>query len=44
MSVILRKKCPYVNTQIYSARLRIQYECGKIQTSKTNNTGTFHAA
>ena len=30
-----------LNTQRYSASLRFQFECGKIQTRKSPNTGTF---
>ena len=52
-NVSLRENCPYsefpcpyfpafgLNTERYSVSLRIQSECGKIQTSKTPNTGTF---
>ena len=54
-NVSLRENCPYsefpcpyfpafgLNTERYSVSLRIQSECGKIQTSKTPNTGTFEA-
>ena len=48
----MRKKCPYLEffwsvfsrmwTE-YSVSLRIQPECGKIRTRKTQNTDTFHA-
>ena len=31
------------NTEIYSAYLRMQPECGKLQTRKTPNTKLFHA-
>ena len=31
-----------LNTEIYSVNLRIQSECGKIQTRKTQNTDTFY--
>ena len=51
----LREKCPYsdysgryfpafgLNTERYGVSLRIQFECGKIQTRKTPNTNTFQA-
>ena len=51
----LRKNCPYLElfcfvfsriwteTERYSASLRIQSECGKIQTRITPNTNTFFA-
>ena len=32
-----------LNTEGYGVSFRIQSECGKIQTSKTPNTDTFHA-
>ena len=32
------------NTERYGEYLRIQYNCGKIRTRKTPNTGTFYAA
>ena len=32
-----------LNTEKYSASLRIQSKCGKILTRKTPNTGTFYA-
>ena len=32
-----------LNTEKYGLSLRIQSECGKIQTRKTPNTDTFHA-
>ena len=32
-----------LNTERYGISLRIQSECGKIQTRKTPNTDTFHA-
>ena len=32
-----------LNTERYSVSLRIQFECGKIRTRKTPNTGTFYA-
>ena len=31
-----------LNTEIYTANLRIQSECGKIQTRNTLNTNSFH--
>ena len=31
-----------LNTERYSVSRRIQYECGKIRTRKTRNTGTVH--
>ena len=39
--------CPHfptfgLNTERYGVSLRIQSECGKIQTRKTRNTDTFH--
>ena len=51
----LRKKCLYLElfwfvfsriwteTERYSASLRIQSQCGKIQTRITPNTNTFYA-
>ena len=30
-----------LNTERYSVSLRIQFECGKMQTKITPNTGTF---
>ena len=32
-----------LNTERYGVSFRIQSKCGKIQTSKTPNTDTFHA-
>ena len=32
-----------LNTERYSVSLRIQSECGEIQTRRTLNTDTFHA-
>ena len=52
----LRKNCPYLElfcfvfsriwteTERYSASLRIQSKCGKIQTRITPNTNTFYAS
>ena len=31
-----------LNTERYSAYLRIQFECGEIGTRKSPNTDTFH--
>ena len=31
-----------LNTERYSASLRIQFKCGKIWTRKTPNTDNFH--
>ena len=33
-----------LNTERYSVSIRIQSECGKMQTRITPNTDTFHAA
>ena len=48
--VTLREKCPYSKffRSVFSHfrteyGLRIQSECGKIRTSKSLNTDTFHA-
>ena len=52
--ITLREKCPYsefsdsyfpafgLNTEIYRVNLRIQFECGKIRTRKTPNTGPLY--
>ena len=32
-----------LNTERYGVSLRIQSECGEIETRKTPNTDTFHA-
>ena len=43
LSNTLREKGLYLEFFRYPVSLRIQYECGKIRTRKTPNTGTFHA-
>ena len=53
-SITLRKKYPYLefsgpytpafglNAEIYRVNIRIQSECGKVQTGKTPNFDTFY--